>query len=140
MGELNGTLLGMYKRAPMEIVRGAGVYLYDSNDTPYLDFTSGIAVNAFGYGDAGIERAMHDAMQSGLIHISNLFRTPPGEQLAQFLVDRSFASSVFFCNSGAEANEGAFKIARKLGGSIAPEKKAILALRGSFHGRLFASL
>jgi acetylornithine/succinyldiaminopimelate/putrescine aminotransferase len=133
-------LLGTYKRAPMEIIRGEGVYLYDSADTQYLDFTSGIAVNALGYGDAGIEQAMRDAMRNGLIHTSNLFRTAPGEQLAQFLVDRSFASSVFFCNSGAEANEGAFKIARKLGGSIASEKKAIIALRGSFHGRLFATL
>jgi acetylornithine/succinyldiaminopimelate/putrescine aminotransferase len=79
-------------------------------------------------------------MESGLIHVSNLFRTGPGEQLAQFLVDHSFASSVFFCNSGAEANEGAFKIARKHGRSISPEKTGIVSLRGAFHGRLFATL
>jgi len=116
------------------------VYLYDQEGSGYLDLTSGIAVNAFGYGDAGIERAMRDAMESGLIHTSNLFRTTPGEQLAQFLVDHSFASSVFFCNSGAEANEGAFKIARKWARSRAPEKTGIVSLRGGFHGRLFASL
>jgi len=133
-------LLGTYKRAPMEIVRGEGVYLYDANGTQYLDFTSGIAVNALGYGDPGVEQAMHEAMRSGLIHTSNLYRTAPGEQLAQFLVDRSFASSVFFCNSGAEANEGAFKVARKWARAFAPEKTGILSLRGGFHGRLFATL
>jgi predicted acetylornithine/succinylornithine family transaminase len=133
-------LLGTYKRAPMEIVRGEGVYLYDANGTAYLDFTSGIAVNALGYGDPGIEHTMREAMRSGLIHTSNLYRTAPGEQLAQCLVDRSFASSVFFCNSGAEANEGAFKVARKWARTFSPEKTRILALRGSFHGRLFASL
>lgn len=133
-------LLGTYKRAPMEIVRGKGVYLYDAEGTEYLDFTSGIAVNALGYGDAGVEHTMQQAMQSGLIHTSNLFRTAPGEQLAQFLVDRSFASSVFFCNSGAEANEGALKVARKWGRSLVPEKTGLVSLRGAFHGRLFATL
>ena len=133
-------LLGTYKRAPMEIVRGQGVHMYDADGREYLDFTSGIAVNAFGYDDPGIAQAMRDAMESGLIHTSNLFRTGPGEELARFLVDHSFASSVFFCNSGAEANEGAFKIARKHGRSISPENTGIISLRGAFHGRLFATL
>ena len=114
--------------------------MYDADGREYLDFTSGIAVNAFGYDDPGIAQAMRDAMESGLIHTSNLFRTGPGEELARFLVDHSFASSVFFCNSGAEANEGAFKIARKHGRSISPEKTGIISLRGAFHGRLFATL
>ncbi len=133
-------LLGTYKRAPMMMVRGEGVYLYDADGKAYLDFASGIAVNPFGYGDAGVAQAIQSALQTGLIHTSNLFRTEPGEQLAQLLVDKSFASSVFFCNSGAEANEGAFKIARKWGRSIAPNKTGIVSLRGAFHGRLFASL
>ncbi len=133
-------ILGTYKRPPVEMVRGDGMYLYDANGKAYLDFSSGIAVNAFGYNDAGIRGAMEEALQTGLIHTSNLFRTRPGEELAQFLVDHSFASSVFFCNSGAEANEGAFKFARKLGRSIAPEKTGIISLRGAFHGRLFATL
>jgi len=133
-------ILGTYKRAPMEIVRGEGVHLYDSTGKAYLDFASGIAVNAFGYGDAGIAHAIESALATGLIHVSNLYRTAPGEQLAQALVDRSFASSVFFCNSGAEANEGAFKIARKWGRSLSPEKTGLVALRGAFHGRLFATL
>lgn len=136
-------ILGTYKRAPMELVRGEGVYLYDAEDRAYLDFTSGIAVNALGYNDAGIAQAMHDALGTGMLHVSNLFRTGPGEKLAHFLVDHSFASSVFFCNSGAESNEGAFKIARKFGRSVSPasaEKTGIVALRGAFHGRLFATL
>lgn len=133
-------ILGTYKRPPMPIVRGEGVYLYDDTGKGYLDFASGIAVNALGYNDPQLMQAMRDAMATGLIHTSNLYRTLPGEALAQFLVDRSFASSVFFCNSGAEANEGAFKMARKWGRSLSPEKTGLVSLRGAFHGRLFATL
>ena len=131
----------LYKRAPMELVRGDGVWLFDADDRAYLDFASGIAVNALGYNDAGIRVAMHGAMESGLIHTSNLFRTAPGERLAAELVAHSFADHVFFCNSGAEANEGAFKFARKWARAAGgPAKHEIIALRGSFHGRLFASV
>ena len=134
-------LLGTYKRAPMEFVRGEGVELIDSDGKRYLDFASGIAVNALGYGDAGIAQVITDALDTGLIHTSNLYRTSPGELLAAKLVDRSFASSVFFCNSGAEANEGAFKFARRWARQAGTSAKVeIVALRGSFHGRLFASL
>jgi predicted acetylornithine/succinylornithine family transaminase len=122
------------------MVRGDGMYLYDASGKSYLDFTSGIAVNAFGYNDAGIARAIQDAVQTGVLHTSNLYHTRPGEELARFLADHSFASSVFFCNSGAEANEGAFKFARKMGRGISPEKTGMVSLRGAFHGRLFASL
>jgi len=134
-------ILGTYDRAPMDFVRGEGAELMDAKGKRYLDFTSGIAVNALGYGDPGIARAMKQALESGLIHTSNLYRTAPGERLAKMLCDLSFASRVFFCNSGAEANEGAFKFARRWArhtGSTA--KVEILALRGGFHGRLFASL
>jgi len=133
-------LLQVYKRAPIDLVRGEGIRLYDVDGREYVDFTSGIAVNALGYGDAGLREAMH-AAADGLIHVSNLFRTSPGEQLAQRLVDLSFADRVFFCNSGVEANEGAFKFARRWArtvGSLA--KHEIVGVRGSFHGRLFASL
>lgn len=133
-------LLGTYNRAPMTIVGGSGVRLVDDAGNSYLDFTSGIGVNALGYSDAGIERAVRSALAAGVIHTSNLYRTAPGEQLAAFLVERSFADSVFFCNSGAEANEGAFKIARKWARAKNSEKTGIVALRGGFHGRLFASL
>jgi predicted acetylornithine/succinylornithine family transaminase len=135
------SLLSTYKRAPMELVRGEGVELIDAEGKRYLDFGSGIAVNALGYGDAGIAAAITDALSSGIIHTSNLYRTRAGERLAGKLVDRSFASKVFFCNSGAEANEGAFKFARRWARQVGTDAKVeIIALRGSFHGRLFASL
>ena len=134
-------ILATYKRAPMEFVKGEGVELIDSDGKRYLDFASGIAVNALGYGDAGIARVITDAVSTGLIHTSNLYRTSPGELLAAKLTERSFASSVFFCNSGAEANEGAFKFARRWARQVGTGAKVeIVALRGSFHGRLFASL
>ncbi|MBX6330476.1 MAG: acetylornithine transaminase [Gemmatimonadaceae bacterium] len=134
-------LLGVYRQPPMELVRGAGVELFDADDRAYLDFTSGIGVNALGYADAGVAAAMREALDTGLVHTSNLFYTAPARRLADALVSRAPLPSVFFCNSGAEANEGAFKFARRwardLGG---PAKHEIVALRGGFHGRLFASL
>ena len=135
------SLLPVYRRLPVELVRGAGVELFDADGKAYLDFTSGIAVNALGYADPGLEAAMHDAMRDGIIHVSNLYHTEPARVLADTLVARSFASSVFFCNSGAEANEGAFKFARRWAREAGgPSKHEIIALRGGFHGRLFASL
>jgi acetylornithine/N-succinyldiaminopimelate aminotransferase len=134
-------ILATYKRAPMEFVKGEGVELIDSDGKRYLDFASGIAVNALGYGDAGIAQVITDALSTGLIHTSNLYRTSPGELLAAKLTDRSFASSGFFGKSGAEANEGAFKFARRWARQVGTGAKVeIVALRGSFHGRLFASL
>jgi predicted acetylornithine/succinylornithine family transaminase len=134
-------LLGVYRKPPVEFVRGAGVELFDSEGKAYLDFVAGIAVNALGYGDAGLEQAMRDAMDGSLIHTSNLYRTQAGERLAEKLVEKSFADRVFFCNSGAEANEGAFKMARRWGRAVggAP-KHEIVALRGGFHGRLLGTL
>jgi acetylornithine/N-succinyldiaminopimelate aminotransferase len=134
-------LMPVYKRFPLEIVRGEGLRLFDADGRSYLDFTSGIGVNALGYDDAGIADAVRRALGCGVLHTSNLFHTAPGRELAEALVARSFASSVFFCNSGAEANEGAFKFvrrwAREVGGV---DKNEIIALRGGFHGRLFATL
>ncbi|MDQ3244208.1 MAG: acetylornithine transaminase [Gemmatimonadota bacterium] len=135
------SLLATYNRAPMQFVRGSGVELFDQNDKPYLDFSSGIAVNALGYNDPGIRRIIDAALRTGLIHVSNLYRSEPAERLAAMLTARSFASRVFFCNSGAEANEGAFKFARRWARATGSDgKTGIIALRGSFHGRLFASL
>ena len=134
-------LLGVYRRPPMEIVRGAGVELFDADGKAYLDFVAGIAVNALGYGDEGLERAMREAIECGIVHVSNLYRTAPGERLAEKLVERTFADRVFFCNSGAEANEGAFKIARRWGRATGgAAKHEIVSLRGAFHGRLFGTL
>ncbi len=134
-------LLPVYRRVPLEIVRGEGVYVYDPDGRAYLDFVSGIAVNALGYGDDGIRAAIESALSSGVLHASNLYHTAPARALATALAERSFAAKVFFCNSGAEANEGAFKFARRWALSHGgPGKHEILALRGSFHGRLFALL
>ena len=132
-------LLGNYKRTPVEFVDGDGVYLIDADGKRYLDFVSGIAVNALGYGDEGLRSALHTAAD-GLVHVSNLYQTSAGEQLAATLVDLSFASRAFFCNSGAEANEGAFKFARRWARTRGDMKHEIFALRGSFHGRLFGTL
>ena len=135
------SLLGVYRRPATEFVRGSGVELFDADDRPYLDFTSGIGVNALGYGDEGIAAAARGALDSGLVHASNLFHTPPARALADALVASSFAESVFFCNSGAEANEGAFKFARRWARAHGGEgRSTILALRGGFHGRLFGTL
>jgi predicted acetylornithine/succinylornithine family transaminase len=136
---LESAILGTYKRAPINLVRGSGVYLYDAEGRSYLDFGSGIAVNSLGYDDPGLKAALHAAAE-GLIHTSNLYHTAPGERLAAELVARSFADKVFFCNSGAEANEGAFKFARRWARTLGEAKHEIIALRGSFHGRLFGTL
>ena len=131
-----------YKRFPLTIVRGDGVTLYDDAGRAYLDCMSGIATNAFGYNDAGVNAAIVEALSTGLIHLSNLVTNQPAERLAHFLTSRTFADKVFFCNSGVEAVEGAFKFARRWSRSINPDggKHEIVAVRGSFHGRLFASV
>ena len=127
-------LLGVYARVGPLFVAGEGSDLIAEDGTRYLDFVAGIAVNALGYNSPVIRDAVQRALDSGLIHVSNLYRTEPGERLAAELT-KSFAGQAFFCNSGAEANEGAFKFARKWS-----KKTDIVAFSGSFHGRLFASL
>ena len=127
-------LLGVYARVGPLFVAGEGSDLIAEDGTRYLDFVAGIAVNALGYNSPVIRDAVLRALDSGLIHVSNLYRTEPGERLAAELT-KSFAGQAFFCNSGAEANEGAFKFARKWS-----KKTDIVAFSGSFHGRLFASL
>jgi len=138
---MNSPLLAVYRPASPVFVAGRGARLIADDGREYLDFTSGIGVNAFGYGDEGIAKAIAEAAASGVIHTSNLFRTPPAQALAAELVRLSFADRVFFCNSGAEANEAAFKFARRwareVGGAA---KHEIVSLTGSFHGRLFGTL
>ncbi|HEU5208851.1 MAG TPA: acetylornithine/succinylornithine family transaminase [Longimicrobiales bacterium] len=134
-------LLGTYRPAAPVFVRGEGVRVYDEAGRAWLDFVAGIGVNALGYGDATVRAAVEQALSSGLIHLSNLYRTEPAAALAQLLVDASFADRVFFCNSGAEANEAAFKFARRWARARGGEAKhEIVALRNSFHGRLFGAL
>src|SRR5437667_393391 len=128
-------LLDVYARVGPLLVGGEGAELIAEDGTRYLDFVAGIGVNALGYNHPVIRAAIERALGSGLIHVSNLYRSEAGERLAEELVARSFADRAFFCNSGAEANEAAFKFARKWSG-----KSEIVAFSGSFHGRLFATL
>ena len=128
-------LLAVYSRVGPRFVRGDGAELIAEDGARFLDFTAGLAVNALGYNHPVVRETMEQALSTGLIHVSNLYRTEPGERLAEELVTRSFADRVFLCNSGAEANEAAFKFARKWSG-----KTEIVAFSGSFHGRLFATL
>jgi acetylornithine/N-succinyldiaminopimelate aminotransferase len=127
-------LLGVYVRVGPLFVAGEGSELIAEDGARYLDFVAGIAVNALGYSSPVIREAALRALDTGLIHVSNLYRTEPGERLAAELT-KWFGGQVFFCNSGAEANEGAFKFARKWS-----KQTEIVAFSGSFHGRLFASL
>ena len=134
-------ILGTYKRQAPLFVRGDGVYMIDDTGKRYLDFVAGIAVTSLGHNDAGVNNAVQEALAAGLIHTSNLYRTAPGEALAQWFVEHSFASSVFYANSGAEANEGAFKFARRWARSTGHQAKhEIIAVRGSFHGRMPGTL
>src|SRR5688500_10463081 len=134
-------VLGVYRPTGPTLVRGEGSHLFADNGARYLDFASGIAVNALGYGDPDFKAAVRQALDEGLVHVSNLFRSRPAGELAQWLVEHSFADRVFFCNSGAEANEGAFKFARRWAGTFGGEKKTeIVAFRGGFHGRTMGAL
>jgi predicted acetylornithine/succinylornithine family transaminase len=140
-GAMASPVLATYRQAAPLFVRGAGCRLYDEGGKGYLDFASGIGVNALGYGDAGVAEAVRAALATGLIHTSNLYRTAPSVELAGELTRLSFADRVFFCNSGAEATEAAFKFARRwargVGGAA---KHEIVSLRNAFHGRLFGAL
>jgi predicted acetylornithine/succinylornithine family transaminase len=114
--------------------------LYDTDSKRYLDFCGGIAVNALGYGDQEVQAMLQQQAQK-LMHTSNLYYTAPMIQLAKKLVERSFADKVFFCNSGAEANEGALKFARKwTRKNVGEDKTEIVAFTHSFHGRTFGAL
>jgi acetylornithine/N-succinyldiaminopimelate aminotransferase len=135
--ERTGALPGVYRPAGPVFVAGEGCRLIAEDGRAYLDFTSGLAVNALGCGDPAFADAVRGALDAGLVHTSNLWRTAPAAELAQWLVDHSFADRVFLCNSGAEANEGAIKFARRWAG---PGKHEIVAFRGGFHGRTAGAL
>jgi predicted acetylornithine/succinylornithine family transaminase len=134
-------LLGVYAPPEPLFVRGDGAWLEDATGRRYLDFTAGIAVSALGHDSPVVRGAVQEALATGLIHTSNLFRTAPAEQLARELVAATFDSRAFFCNSGGEANEAAFKFARRRararGGAA---KHEIVSFHGAFHGRLFGTL
>ncbi len=134
-------VLGVYSRPPFVIERGEGSTVYDSNGKAYIDCVAGIAVNIFGYNDAGINQAISEAAQTGVLHVSNLYHTPDHAKLAKQLCEKSFADKVHFSLTGADANEGAFKFARRYAREQGHEDKyEILAFSRAFHGRLFGSL
>jgi acetylornithine/N-succinyldiaminopimelate aminotransferase len=136
-----GALLEVYRRSGPVFTGGSGCTLTAEDGRAYLDFTSGIAVNALGYGSPVVGDAIRAALDAGLVHTSNLFHTRPAAELAEWLAARSFADRVFFCNSGAEANEGAIKFARRWAGAHGDEHKTeIVSFRGSFHGRTMGAL
>jgi len=134
-------LVGVYAQPELVLVKGEGCWVWDEQGRRYLDFTAGIAVNALGHGSPIVARAIQEALATGLIHTSNLYRTRPVAELAETLVALAFPGRAFFCNSGAEANEGAFKFARRWSGSTGTEaKREFISFRGAFHGRLFGTL
>jgi acetylornithine/N-succinyldiaminopimelate aminotransferase len=133
-------LLPTYARVDIAFERGEGCWLLGTDGERYLDFSSGVAVNSLGHVHPHLVEAL--TRQAGqLWHVSNLYRIPEGERLAQRLCDVSFADAVFFTNSGAEAMECAIKMARKYhSANGAPERYRIITFEGAFHGRTLATL
>jgi acetylornithine aminotransferase len=133
-------LMQTYSRQPISIVRGRGAKVYDREGREYLDFVGGIAVNVLGHGHPDLVQAIQ-RQAAQLIHTSNLYYTEPQVKLARLLVDHSFADRVFFCNSGAEANEAAIKLARRYGHERHGAKRfEVITMKNSFHGRTLGML
>ncbi len=133
-------LMPTYARADLAFERGEGAWLYTADGRRFLDFGAGIATSSLGHGNRHLVEAI--AAQAGrVIHTSNLYRVPEAERLARRLVDVSFADSVFFCNSGAEANEGMVKMIRRAQHESGhPERWRVICFDGAFHGRTLAML
>lgn len=131
------SLMKAYNRIDLNFVKGKGVYLYDKEGNKYLDFVAGIAVNCLGHSNEIMINAIKNQSEK-LIHISNLYYDDNQNNLAKKLIDLSDHNSVFFCNSGSEAVEGALKVARKFGKKYNKDK--ILYFKKSFHGRTMGSL
>ena len=128
-----------YARFPIALVRGKGARVWDADGKEYLDFVAGIAVNSLGHAHPAVVRAI-TAQARKLIHVSNLYHIVAQSELAQALCRHSFADKVFFCNSGAEANEAAIKLARRYGKEWGGGRYEILSTYNSFHGRTLATL
>ena len=129
-----------YARANLSFERGEGPYLFATDGRRFLDFGSGVAVNALGHAHPHLVAALK-AQADKLWHCSNLYRVPGQEKLAKRLIDNSFADTVFFCNSGAEALEGVIKLIRKYHyDSGRPDKNRIIVANGAFHGRTLATI
>ena len=139
-------VIGTYARFPISLTRGRGVWVWDSKGKRYLDCVAGIAVCTLGHSDGRIKRALGKQLGK-LQHVSNLYRIPEQEELAELIRARSCLDRVFFCNSGAEANEAAIKLARKhanlrgIGGGRGEDQgPLILTAQASFHGRTLAAV
>ncbi|MGH7716907.1 MAG: aspartate aminotransferase family protein, partial [Vulcanimicrobiaceae bacterium] len=133
-------LMKNYNRAPINFVRGEGVWLIDNHGDRYLDFVAGIAVCALGHAHPAIVGAIA-AQAATLVHCSNLFHYEPAGELANKLAELSGFDRVFFCNSGTEANEAAIKLARKRASRIGQnDRNVIVACNNSFHGRTMGAL
>ena len=132
-------VMGTYARQPVAFVRGRGVQLWDSAGQEYIDLVAGIAVNVLGHSPAPVRAAL-EQQAATLVHVSNLYYSLPMVEAARLLVESAFESRVFFCNSGAEANECAIKIARKWGQRHRDGAHRIVCMEGAFHGRTLATL
>ena len=137
--EIPAAVMPTYGRLPVSFVRGEGSYLYDDAGKRYLDALTGIAVCGLGHAHPKVAQAIAE-QASTLLHTSNLYRIPSQERLATRLCDLSGMDNVFFCNSGAEANEAALKIARLYGHSRNIDAPSVVVVDGSFHGRTMATL
>lgn len=132
-------LMHTYSRLPVAFVRGEGAWLWDTEGKRYLDAVAGVAVNGLGHAHPRLVKAISE-QAARLIHVSNLYTVPEQEALAGLLCERSGMDAAFFCNSGAEANEGAIKLARLHGHSRGIESPSIIVMERSFHGRTMATL
>jgi acetylornithine/N-succinyldiaminopimelate aminotransferase len=133
-------IMGTYKRFPLVLVRGAGARVWDSDGKEYLDFVAGIAVCSLGHSHPKVVEAIRRQVEI-LTHVSNLYYIEPQIRFAGMLVENSFADKVFFCNSGAEANEAAIKLARKYAHeNMGGNKYELITMTDSFHGRTLATI
>jgi predicted acetylornithine/succinylornithine family transaminase len=132
-------VMNTYRRFPVVLVRGRGARVWDIDGKEYLDMAGGIAVCSLGHAHPGVGEAMKKQAET-LVHVSNLYYTEPQARFARLLVENSFADKVFFCNSGAEANEAAIKLARKYGHEQLGGKYELITMRDSFHGRTLATI
>lgn len=133
-------LVNTYSQVPVVFSHGEGCTLTDVEGRHYLDFVGGIAVNALGYGDRGLTKALSAVLQSGLLHCSNLYYNETAIKAAEAICSLAEMEKVFFCNSGAEANEAALKLARKFGHKSTPIRTEIITMAHSFHGRTYGAV
>jgi acetylornithine/N-succinyldiaminopimelate aminotransferase len=133
-------IMNTYRRVPIALVKGEGAKLWDASGKEYLDFVAGIAVCNLGHSHPNVVKAIRKQVKN-LTHVSNLYYTQPQAEVAALLTKHSFADKVFFCNSGAEANEAAIKLARKYAHeNLGADKFELITMKDSFHGRTMATI